>query len=394
MFRRISFLFLFLLVIRASVSVAISVPDTANHMPPQNQLRISLITCGVGEEIWETFGHTAVRVTDSAAGTDNVYNYGTFNGYEQGFELKFMQGKLLYYVSFYPYSEFVQEYQAAHRKMEEQVLLLNPEQKNQIYDFLKWNALPVNREYKYDFFFDNCSTRIRDIFPKTLGTGFHFGTTLPAGAKITYRDIINRYLYRVHFERVGINILLGSKIDKVMSNEDIMFLPDYLRDGIGGANLNGQPIATKPAMVLEGQENLPAGTNWMLIITIACLVLTAAGLFIPSMKWLGDTMSILLLVITGLLGCLILVMWFGTDHQACQDNFNILWALPTNLLLVFTYKKNRSRYALAAIMLLFISLVLNITGVQRLPLIEMGPLLLSLLCVYGTIYKRSKVING
>src|ERR1700754_3646150 len=90
----------------------------ANAQTDSTHLRISLLTCGVGDEIWETFGHTAVRVTDSVNGTDVVYNYGTFNGYEKDFELKFMRGKLLYYVSCYPFIDFMSEYQMAGRKVE------------------------------------------------------------------------------------------------------------------------------------------------------------------------------------------------------------------------------------------------------------------------------------
>jgi len=91
-----------------------------------------------------------------------------------------------------------------------------------------------------------------------------------------------------------------------------------------------------------------------------------------------------------LLGCLMLFMWLGTDHQACQDNYNILWALPTNLLVVFTRKKGKGRYALIAILLIIVSLLLHVFKVQELPLLELSPLLLALLCIYGMIYKRSK----
>jgi hypothetical protein len=94
----------------------------------------------VGQQIWEVFGHNALRVTDSAAGTDNVYNYGTFNGFEEGFEMKFMQGKLLYYVSYYPYSAFVREYAEANRSIEEQILILDGQKKESLYEFLRWNA--------------------------------------------------------------------------------------------------------------------------------------------------------------------------------------------------------------------------------------------------------------
>jgi hypothetical protein len=354
-----------------------------------SHLRISLLTCGSGPEIWETFGHTAVRVVDSATGVDDVYNYGTFNGFEKDFEIKFMRGKLLYYVSSYGTGDFMQEYAAAHRKVEEQVLLFTGAQKKEVYEFLRWNALPANRDYKYDFLFDNCATRIRDVFPKSLGESFRFGNALP-GKPMTFRQIINRYFYRVHFERFGVNLLLGSRVDKAMTNDQIMFLPDYLRDGVAGARVAGRPVAAPPVLLLDGSDVLPAGVNYMLVLTVVLALLTIAGLFVPGWAVLGRVMSSLLLLVTGLLGCLMLFMWLGTDHQACQDNFNILWALPTNLLVVFTRKKGRGKYALVAILFIIISLLLHVLRIQELPILELSPLLLALLCVYGTIYKRSK----
>lgn len=353
-----------------------------------SHLRVSLLTCGPGEEIWETFGHTGVRVTDSVMHTDMVFNYGTFNGFEKDFELKFMRGKLLYYVSYYPFPEFMEEYVQAHRKVEEQILAIDGSRKQEIYAFLKWNAEPQNRDYKYDFLFDNCATRIRDIFPKTLGKDFKFGKTAAANKTISFRQIINQYLYKEHFERLGINLLLGSKVDKKMDNEAIMFLPDFLRDGLAGATLNGTPVAQKSQLLLDGSAHQPAGTNWALVCLLTFSLLTIVSLFTPGLHGLGMVLGRLLLIITGLLGCLMLFMWFGTDHQACQDNFNVLWALPTNLIFAFT--RNRNRYAGIAIVLLFVSLLLHVFHVQELPLGELWPLLLALLCTYGTIYKRSK----
>ncbi|MBS1781158.1 MAG: DUF4105 domain-containing protein [Bacteroidetes bacterium] len=356
-----------------------------------SHLRISLLTCGTGDEIWETFGHTAIRVTDSINGTDNVYNYGTFNGYGDDFEMQFMRGKLLYYVSYYPYQAFLQEYLEAHRSVQEQVLDINGLSKISIYSFLKHNALEEYKYYKYDFFFDNCATRIRDVFPEALGKKFKYRDVLPGG-NLSYRDIINRYFYRVHWERVGVNILLGSKIDVPMTNNDIMFLPDYLRDAMAGATVNGKIVAGPMQLIEPGSEYKPAGVNMPLLLMIGICLLTMAGLFIPSLQVLGKIMSTLLLAITGLLGCLIMVMWLGTDHQACQNNFNLLWALPTNVIFAFASKRGKTLYPLVAIILIFVSLFLHVLRIQQLPIVELSPLLLSLVLVYGMIYRSNKQI--
>jgi hypothetical protein len=271
--------------------------------------------------------------------------------------------------------------------VQEQELLLNASQKEQIYTYLQWNAQPEHKYYKYDFFFDNCATRIRDIFPKNLNPGFSFGRTVPADSKLTFRHIMNKYFYCRPWERVGCNILLGSRIDKVMSNEDIMFLPDYLRDGVAGATVNGKKISTVPVVILPGNMP-PAGFNWPLVLTSVLALLTIVGLTVRPLRWLGRFMSVSLLFVTGLLGCLILVMWFGTDHKACGDNFNVLWLMPTNIIIAFFNPKGKGKYALIAMILIFVSLVLHILKIQAL-VVEFLPLMLALLFIFGTIYRRN-----
>lgn len=354
-------------------------------------MRISLLTCGTGEEIWESFGHTGVRIIDSTKHMDIVYNYGTFDGYDKDFEIKFMRGRLLYYVSIQTYPEFMEEYVQARRRVEEQVLLIGPKEKHQVDSFLKWNAEPANRYYKYDFYYDNCATRIRDIFPDMLGKDFKFGSGLTSGKQISFRNITDQYLCRRHWERFGIDILLGSKVDKIMTDKDVMFLPDFLRDGLAGATVNGNKVASATLEILPPSPPQPLETNQPFILSCILALLTILGLSVPKLRILGKIMSFLLLFITGLLGWFILVMWLGTDHKACGDNFNILWALPTNLILAFAIKKGKTRYALVAILLLVLSLFLHLFKVQELPLLQLGPILLALLYVYGSIYRSSKI---
>lgn len=365
---------------------------------PSSGLRISLLTCGTGDELYASFGHTGIRIIDSNRGVDEVYNYGTFNGYEENFELKFMRGKLLYYLSVNTYDQFIRTYVEERRWVEEQEMLMTPEQKKYMQALLEENLLPQNRGYKYDFLFDNCATRVRDLFPKTFGPGFRFGQTLDPEAWISFRQIINKYLAGKHWERFGINLLLGSPVDRRMKNEAVMFLPDYLRDGVGGAQANGNPVAAPVKQLLPGPAksldfSSASFLNPPFLLALVLAILTIAGLLSPKLSWLGRSMSTLLLVATGLLGCLMLVMWLGTDHQACQGNWNVLWALPTNLIFVFVHPNRKKRYALLAIGLILVSLLLHVLRVQQLPLFELSPLLLALLFIYGTIYKRTNNKN-
>lgn len=380
----LSHLYIILLLLLSSIGVTAQITSTT----PAKHLRISLLTCGPGAEIYSVFGHSALRVIDSTVGTDIVYNYGTFDGFDKNFEINFMRGKLLYYLSDEDYTSFMSIYFQDHRWVSEQVLLLNAAEKAKIEDFLLDNMRPANRAYHYDFFFDNCSTRIRDIFEHGLGNQFKYPNVLPSGKSISFRTIINQYLHNEHWTLLGINILLGSKVDKNMSNAEIMFLPDFLQDGVGGATLNGQPFATQSKQLLPGQPSTPeTSTNSAAIIMWLLAAITTIGLTIPSLKIIGSIMSNLTLLVTGLLGVLIVFMWLGTNHQTCSNNFNLLWALPTNLF--FMFRKRQYNYALIAIMLIFASLLLHLLNIQRLPLTELTPLLLMLLFTFGTIYRNN-----
>lgn len=351
-----------------------------------SHLRVSLLTVGVGDEIYASFGHTGIRVTDSAAGTDKVYNWGTFDGFQEGFELKFMRGKLLYYCSSESFLHFYQTYVQEKRRVQEQEILLNNDQKQQLQHFLEENLEEENRYYKYDFLYDNCATRLRDVFPTVFGKQFQFAQVLPKESKLTFRQIIDQYLAPLPWERFGIDLLLGSKLDKPMSNEEIMFLPDYLRDGIAGATVDGKPIATRAVELLPAAP-MPQSRDIVMLVMLLVASVVILGAIIPGFNIIGAIAQNALLIVTGLLGVLMLFMWLGTDHKACSDNWNVLWALPTNLIIPFIKRKKRSRYAIIAFFLILLSLVFHFIGILEMPLRDLWPLLLALLFSFGMIYK-------
>ena len=366
-------------------------PRISGAQSNPGHLRVSLLTVSPGDEIYASFGHTGIRITDSVSGTDVVYNYGTFNGFDKDFEWKFMRGKLLYYESYETFQTFIATYIDEQRTVQEQEILLNSSQKRELYDFLINNAKEENKYYKYDYLYDNCATRIRDVFPKTFGAGFKYGQTLPPG-HLTFRQIEHVYLRKLHWERFGIDLLLGRAFDVTMSNETVMFLPDYLRNGIGNATVSGQKVATAPVTLLQGPaDNSPVGPDGPLWLMLGICLLTILGLSVPKLHLLGAIMSNLLLIVSGLIGCLILFMMFGTDHQGCRDNWNVLWALPTNIFVPCFRRKGRDRYAVIAIILLLAVPMLYAIRFQGFPMYELWPLLLSLLCIFGMIYRRGMV---
>ena len=363
-------------------------PVNAQQDSIQKGIQISLLTCGTGDEIYTVFGHSGVRIIDSNEGTDMVYNYGTFDGYDKDFEIKFMRGNLLYYLSAGPYEDFIQEYKMEGRWVEEQIVLTSEPEKRQIQQYLLKNMLPENRAYRYDFFFDNCATRIRDIFTQTHGDAFQYPIVLPNKKSLTFRDIINQYLQYNVWERFGINILLGSTIDVKMSNEQIMFLPDYLKDAFAMATLNGKAFTQPSKRIIDEAKPVRQADYSVLIVLYGLLVLFIVSLAIPKLRVMAKILSNAILVITGLLGLLILIMWYATSHQTCQNNFNLLWVLPTNLLFVF--RQQQYKYALVAMCCIVLSFILHISAVQCLLLPEMLPVMLLLLLVFGNIYTLQK----
>lgn len=331
------------------------------------RLRVSLITIGVGDDLYATFGHSAVRVTDSSAGMDYVFNYGTFNFDTPHFYWKFVRGKLMYSLSAMDFPTFMEAYQEEGRSVTEQVLNLSCREKEMIWQFLQQNYLPQNRDYKYDFLYDNCSTRIRDIFDKVFGDGWVVGNIIPEEG-LTFREIINRYLKNKPWERLGINIMFGRSTDRAMTNAQIMFLPDYLMAGADSSRVNGKPFVSEQ-MVLYRPQNQDDGhlypfylhpLLWLSLLALAIILLSfnrqtkASRVLLP---WVDR----LLFLLTGMLGCFLLFMWFGTDHKVCAWNFNLLWAFPFNLIFSFYLQRNSrgvKRYA-ALILLLNLFLLLS-----------------------------------
>ena len=302
-------------------------------------LRISLLTCTPGEELYATFGHSALRVTDSINNTDIVYNYGTFNFDEPNFYLKFIRGKLSFYLSADHFQNFQSDYQEFNRGITEQVLNLSCPEKEKAVALLHQNMLGANRVYKYDFTFDNCTTRLRDLIEKATDSTVHFGEALKT--KVTFRDLIHEYLnYNdKQWSKLGIDILLGARTDAVMTPREVMFLPDYLMRTIDSSSLHSQPLVIEKNSLIKidysqiKKENL---THPFFIF--CCLFVLIAFLSFSKKPFILKTLSGfdgLLIFITGLLGILLVFMWFATDHIMCRDNYNLLWAWPTNIVAAF-----------------------------------------------------------
>jgi len=338
----------FLLLFTISVSYVQAQHDSCH-------LQISLLTCAPGEELYSTFGHSALRVQERASGIDIIFNYGTFQ-FGPDFYKKFVRGKLLYYVSIEEFSSFREQYQFESRSMQEQILQLSCTDKQQLFAALKTNAAEANKYYRYDFLFDNCSTRLRDIVKANTTGTVRFANILPAKIP-TFRNLLYTYLDNggQHWSKFGIDLLLGSRLDIKVTNEQAMFLPDYLLKGFANASVSSKPLASPPQTILQMPTPLRGNSILQPMVVLSALLLLVIILsFMPSVKAQKALafFDFLLFLILGLTGCLLIFMWTATDHALCKNNYNLLWALPTHAAAAFFLRSNGkliSYYLLATI---------------------------------------------
>lgn len=310
-------------------------------------LQISLLTCSPGEELYSTFGHTAIRATDAARGMDIVFNYGTFDDSDPNFYLKFTKGLMNYALSAYPFSEFVYEYQVQQRGVIEQVLQLSCAEKTKMFNALRENAQEQNRFYNYYFHTDNCTTRARDMIVRNTAEPLVFKNILPANIP-SYRNLIHSYLDKGHqpWSKFGIDILLGAHLDKKVTNQEAMFLPDYLMKGFDNASTDNKPLAGTAQTILKvpphPEESAPWFTPFVLFLALFILI---AGLSIRKgsssstfLRWFDISFFLLL----GLLGVLLAILWLIRVDNVCRNNWNLLWALPTHLPIVFVMNRGKA----------------------------------------------------
>ncbi len=301
-----------------------------------SRLRISLLTCSPGAELYSTFGHSALRIVDSSAGTDVVYNFGVFDFYDPDFYLKFVKGKLLYYLDQQAFPDFIYGYEMEGRQISEQVLSLPATSKKKLQRYLFHKVRPENRSYKYDFLYDNCTTRLRDLIMKSIPNEGKL-VCVPRPGEQTFRKHLHTYLdgNGKDWAKLGIDILLGRRLDRIMTDDEAMFLPDYLEKGIDGTTLNGNPLVSEKIQILPRRlAAIPTSNPPMSLLVLgffALMMILASKKQHPALVRLTQMGDVLLFLITGILGILLVFMWTGTDHQICKENMNLLWALPTHL---------------------------------------------------------------
>ncbi len=360
-----------------------------------NETKISVITVAPGSSLNDAFGHNAIRINDPIKNLDISFDYGRFDFEAPNFYLNFARGKLNYSIGASNYYDFFKFYKWQNRTVEEQVLNLTQKQKQNLYDYLVNNYQPQNRNYLYDFFYDNCATKIKDVLNQATNNTIQFNTPKDFKPK-TFRTLIQDKLDWNSWGSLGIDIALGSVIDQKATAEEHMFLPAYIHEFFDGATFkkNNEPVVSQSKIVYQ-QSNAPK-SNYFFISPL--VIFGLVGLFIliitykdfkrnQRTKWLDIT----LFSITGIIGLVILFLWFATDHKATHQNYNLLWACALNLFVLGqVYRKTPKHWFIKYLKFLVILLCLLtlhwIIGVQVFAF-ALIPLLIALLIRYIYLLK-------
>ena len=298
---------------------------------------ISILTIGPGSELYDKFGHSAFRINDPLSGVDVVFNYGVYDFDTPNFYTKFAQGKLLYELRVTYYQPFFDSYVSENRWVKEQFLNLSKEEKQAVSDFLWNNALPENKKYKYDFFYDNCATRIRDVIQEVLGDNLEY-TEDYIKEELTFRQLIQQNLYANSWGSLGIDIALGAIIDQQARPIEYQFLPKYVYEGAAHALVyrgdSSEPLVKDTKVLFENKPH-PSENSFLLsplfifgLIGLLIIFITYKDYKRKSRSRFLDTF---LFIFTGLIGLFLVFLWFATDHTATANNYNLLWAFPISI---------------------------------------------------------------
>lgn len=328
-----------------------------------SEAELSVITCGPGyDELYATFGHSAFRILDIPNKIDRVYNYGTFNFETPNFYLKFAQGKLLYDLRAYNFGAFLRGYHEENRWVKGQVLDLSTDEVQAVFDFLENNAKPENRSYQYDFFYDNCSTKLYDVLEQVLGDKIVFHNNFDRHA-YSHRDLIQLYLSKHPWGDFGIDLALGSVIDKKANAKEYMFLPDFVFEAFTKISIQHnsieKPIVKRTEEILLDQNIRVKKTVFtpLIVFSILAIIIIVLTILDLKRKKRNSYLDFVLFLFTGIIGLVVLLLWFATDHSATAKNFNIFWAFFPNLIIAFFMLKSSTKAWLKNYMLLLLILL-------------------------------------
>ena len=302
-----------------------------------DSIRLSLLTCAPGEEIYSLFGHTAIRYENPSQGIDVVFNYGLFSFNTPNFIFRFSLGETDYQLGATDYERFAAEYAFFGRSVWQQTLNLTDEEKTELIRLLQENYRPENRVYRYNFFYDNCATRPRDKIEESIA-GKVIYPAEPQDGSLTFRDIVHQYCKGHPWARFGIDLCIGSEADQPITQRQMMFAPFYLMDAFDGAQIKSdsiqRPLITANELVVDATPE-PDESGWMptpLQCSLLLFILTAAATIYGIRRRTGLWgIDLVLFGIAGIVGCVLAFLALFSQHPAVSPNYLLFVFHPLHL---------------------------------------------------------------
>lgn len=325
-------------------------PAEPAEVEPGSELTVYLMTMGEGDLVWERFGHNAIWIHDPVTGTDHTYNWGLFDFDQPGFLRRFIQGRMWYWMDAFDAHRTAASYRRMNRSVWVQELNLSPAQRHALVEQLEWNRRPENRFYRYDYYYDNCSTRVRDALDRVLGGEIRAQTgDVPAGE--TFRSHTRRLTTNDLPTYTGLMAGLGQPVDHPISVWEEMFLPLAMRERVRDLTVVDDDGRRAPLVVAEDtlfladRPPLPAAPpRWWPGYLAAGLILAALVLGLGHFaarsapaRIGASTLVAAWALVVGALGLLLAGLWLFTDHAAAYRNENLFHFNPLALPLVVLF---------------------------------------------------------
>ena len=313
-----------------SLLLLLSFMGFSQNLPLSKDAKISVLTCGLGNETYSYFGHTAIRVSDPSNNLDVVYNYGAFDFRTPNFVTKFTKGDLQYFVAAHSFSDFMNDYTVEKRSVYEQELLISPALKQKLFDNLNTTLFSEDRYYTYKFIDKNCTSMVVDMINKTLN-----GTIIVKkdDRDKTYRSILFPYFNGHFYEKLGTSIIFGAKVDQLGTK---IFLPFELKNSLEKTIYKDHQLVANSRTLLNFEKELP--TSWwnnIFTYIVALLVIALIG---------SKAIDQIFLLILSLMGIFFISVGFYSFHQELGMNYNVLLFSPLLLVLVLFWTAGNKRW--------------------------------------------------
>lgn len=381
------------LLLRVLFLLCFTVAFSQKNIP--NNTQISILTFGPGNNLNDAFGHSGIRLKTSYS--DIVYDFGRYNFEDPNFYLNFARGKLKYLQGKANYSNLVSFYQHQNRSIKEQLLNLSAEEKQSIYTFLETNYANNQGAYLYDFFYDNCATKIRDVIENATNGNINY--QLPDNYEDkTFRTLIQDQLHPNTWGSLGIDIALGAIIDRTATPREHMFLPKNIYTFFEKATIsNEKELVSSSKTIINSDTKFKNGTfllSPIFVLSLIAILIIYITFNDHKNQRRTKILDAILHLILGLIGVLLTLLWFATDHTATAYNYNLLWAFPLSILMIFQACKAEPKkwfvgYIKFSVLMLCLLTVHWISGVQRFAP-TLIPLLIALFVRYIFLLKFLK----